>query len=84
VHGKEEGVTIQEAIRMHTVEPAYFTFDENTQGTIEVGKAADFVVLDKDLLTIDPEQIQTVQIERTIIGGREVYSRQSVPTAPRP
>jgi predicted amidohydrolase YtcJ len=84
VHGQEEGVTIQEAIRMHTVEPAYFTFDENTQGTIEVGKAADFVVLDKDLLTIDPEQIQTVQIERTIIGGREVYSRQSVPTAPRP
>jgi hypothetical protein len=83
VHGKDEGVTIQEAIRMHTVEPAYFTFDETRQGSIEVGKAADFVVLDKDLLTIDPERIQDVQIERTIIAGREVYSRQTPSTAPR-
>lgn len=75
VHGKEEAVTVQEAIRMHTLEPAYFTFDENTQGSIEVRKAADFVVLDGDLLTIDPERIPQVQIVRTIIAGREVYRR---------
>jgi predicted amidohydrolase YtcJ len=76
VKGKEEGVTIQEAIRMHTVEPAYFTFDERTRGSIEVGKAADFVVLDRDLLTIDPERIPDVQIVRTIIGGREAYRKE--------
>jgi predicted amidohydrolase YtcJ len=81
VHGKGEAVTIQEAIRMHTLEPAYFTFDERSQGSIEVGKAADFVVLDRDLLTIDPERIQDVQIERTILAGREIYRSQPPVTA---
>lgn len=75
VHGRDEGVTIEEAIRMHTLEPAYFTFDENQQGSIEVGKVADFVILDRDLLTIDPERIPDVRVERTIIAGREVYTR---------
>jgi predicted amidohydrolase YtcJ len=81
VHGKGEAVTIQEAIRMHTLEPAYFTFDEHTQGSIEVGKLADFVVLDKDLLMIDPERIPDVQVERTILAGREIYRRQAPGTA---
>jgi predicted amidohydrolase YtcJ len=76
VKGKEESVTIEEAIRLHTLEPAYFTFDERTRGSIEVGKAADFVVLDRDLLTIDPERIPDVQVLRTIIAGREVYRRE--------
>ena len=75
VKGKEEGVTIQEAVRMHTLEPAYFTFDERTRGSIEVGKAADFVVLDRDVLSLDPERIPDAQVLRTIIGGREVYRR---------
>ena len=74
VHGPDEGVSIKEALRMHTFEPAYFTFDETTQGSIEVGKAADFVVLNRDLLTIDPERIQDVRVLRTVIGGREVYA----------
>ena len=75
VHGKEEAVTIEEAIRMHTYEPAYFTFDEQTRGSIEVGKVADFVVLSDDLLTIAPERIPEVQIERTVVAGRELYRR---------
>jgi predicted amidohydrolase YtcJ len=81
VKGQEERVTIQEALRMHTVEPAYFTFDEATRGSIEVGKAADFVVLDRDLLTIDPERIPDVQVLRTIVGGREVYTARAVEAA---
>jgi predicted amidohydrolase YtcJ len=79
VKGPQESVTIAEAVRMHTTEPAYFTFDEQSRGTLEVGKAADFVVLDQDLLTIDPERIQHVQVLRTIIGGREVYRSASTP-----
>jgi predicted amidohydrolase YtcJ len=75
VKGSSERVSIAEAIRMHTLEPAYFTFDDLTQGSIEVGKAADFVILDRDLLTIDPERIPDVQVVRTIVGGREVYRR---------
>jgi len=80
VHGKDEGVTITDAIKMHTVEPAYFTFDEKTRGSIEVGKVADFVVLSDDLLTIDPERIQDVKVERTIVAGRELYVRRAAPS----
>jgi predicted amidohydrolase YtcJ len=82
VHGKDEAVTMQEAIGMHTLEPAYFTFDEGTRGSIEVGKAADFVVLDKDLLTIDPERIPDVLIERVIIAGREIFRRPTTASHP--
>jgi predicted amidohydrolase YtcJ len=74
VKGKDEAVRIEEAIRMHTFEPAYFTFDERTRGSIEIGKDADFVVLDRDVLTLDPERLPDVRVLRTIIGGREVYS----------
>jgi predicted amidohydrolase YtcJ len=81
VHGREEGVTIAEAIRMHTWEAAYFTFDEQHRGSIEVGKAADFVVLDRDLLSIAPEQIPQLRIERTIIAGQEVYNRAASSSA---
>ena len=73
IHGKEEAVTVAQAIEMHTLEPAWFTFGEKAQGSITPGKKADFVVLDRDPLTIDPERIQDIKVERTIVGGREVY-----------
>jgi predicted amidohydrolase YtcJ len=81
VHGPGEAVTVREALRMHTLEPAYFTFDDVTRGSIEAGKVADFVVLDADPLTIDPERLQDVRAIRTIIAGREVFNRDTTATA---
>lgn len=75
VHGPEEAVTVKEAITMHTLEPAWFTFDEKTKGSIEPGKVADLVVLSDDPLTIPPERLQDIKIERTVIGGRDVFVR---------
>jgi predicted amidohydrolase YtcJ len=75
VHGPGEAVTVQQAIQMHTLEPAFFTFDEAKQGSIEVGKVADFVVLARDPLTVPSEDIQNLKVERTIIGGQEVFAR---------
>ncbi|WP_439533610.1 amidohydrolase [Polymorphobacter sp.] len=72
---KEEGVSVADALRMHTLEAAYLTFDDKKLGSIEPGKAADFAVLSADLMTVAPERIQDIQVERTIIGGREVYNR---------
>lgn len=73
----EEGVTVAQALKAHTIESAYFTFDEKKVGSIEPGKAADFTVLSADIMTINSEDIQNVKILRTIIGGKEVYARAS-------
>jgi predicted amidohydrolase YtcJ len=73
VYGPEERLSIQEAIRAYTAGTAYMTYDEHNRGTLEVGKFADLVVLSEDIFTIDPERIRTIPIERTIVGGEELY-----------
>ena len=71
VHGPEEAVSVEEAIRLHTREPAYFTFEENEKGAIAEGMLADFVVLSGDILAVPPDAIRDLRVERTFIGGRE-------------
>jgi predicted amidohydrolase YtcJ len=75
VHGAEEAVSIQEAIRMYTASGPYLTFEEKAKGTIEVGKLADLIVLDGDPLTIAPEQLLHTQVDLTIVGGKVVFDR---------
>ena len=74
VYGPEEAVSREEAIRLHTLAPAYQTFTEDLVGTIEVGKLADFTVVGEDILTMDVERIRYLPIIRTIVGGKEIYS----------
>ncbi len=71
----DEAVSRQEALRMMTSAAARFSFDEKTRGSIEVGKLADFVVLDTDILTCPPDRLRAIQPEMTVIGGRVVYER---------
>ena len=75
VHGAEEAVSIEEAIRLHTREPAFFTFEESEKGTIAEGMLADFIVLSDDILAVSPDTIRDLRVERTFIGGREVGAR---------
>lgn len=72
----ENGVTIDEAVRMFTIEAAYASFEENVRGTITIGKYADFVVLNQDIYTIPPEAIKNVQVEMTIVDGNVVYQKE--------
>lgn len=74
---KEEGVTLQQAIRNHTYGSAYLTFDENNRGTLEAGKFADMVVLTDDIMTVEPKRIRDIGILQTIIDGRIVYTAPS-------
>ena len=74
VYGPEEAVSREEAIRLHTLAPAYQTFNEHLTGTIEVGKLADFTVIGEDIMTMDADRIRYLPILRTIVGGREIYS----------
>ena len=75
VHGPEEALSVMEAIRAYTLFAAFLTFDDHRLGSIEPGKLADLVVLDRDILTTDPAEILDTQVEQTWLGGRLVYER---------
>jgi predicted amidohydrolase YtcJ len=75
----DEAVSREEALRMMTSAAARFSFDEKTRGSIEVGKLADFVVLDTAIMTCPPERLPATQPDMTVVGGKVAYER----TAPR-
>lgn len=77
VYGKEEAVSIQEALRMYTANGPHLTFEEKTKGTIEPGKLADMIVLDSDPLTIAPDRLLNVKVDVTVIGGKVVFDRSA-------
>ena len=74
MHRLEEAVSIEEAIRLHTRESAYFTFDENEKGTIAEGMLVDFVVLSDDILGIPQTAVRDLGVALTFNGGQE-FSR---------
>ena len=69
----EEAISVKEALRLYTTNAAYATFEENIKGSIEPGKLADMVVLDRDIFSIPAEEIKDIQVEMTIVGGDIVY-----------
>ena len=72
----EQKISVEDAIKCYTLNPAYASFDENLKGSIEAGKFADFVVLSDDILTIDPVKIKDVFVEMTVFNGEIVYKYQ--------
>lgn len=72
----EQRMTIQEAVKGFTIWAAYAAFQEDVLGSIEVGKYADFTVLDKNILEIDPKEILTTKTVYTIVGGQIRYRSQ--------
>ncbi|MFX0025910.1 MAG: amidohydrolase [Candidatus Hermodarchaeota archaeon] len=69
----EQCISIEEAIKTYTINAAYAAFEESIKGTIEVGKLADFVILDKNPLELPKDRIRDIQIMETIIRGKTVY-----------
>jgi len=72
----EEQLTVDEALRLYTINAAYGSFEEHVKGSIETGKLADLVVLSKDPYKIAPEQIKDIKVEMTIVGGSIIYTRK--------
>jgi hypothetical protein len=66
-------VSREDALIAHTRKNAYFHFQENNIGSIQPGKLADLVVLDRDYLTIPADQIKDIKPTMTMVGGRIVY-----------
>jgi predicted amidohydrolase YtcJ len=72
-----EGCTPLEAIKAYSIDGAYAAHEEDIKGSVEEGKLADLVVVDRDPLTIDPLDLKSVQTLMTVIDGEVVYSRDA-------
>ena len=66
-------VSVEEALRAYTSEAAYVGFAENRTGRLTVGALADFAVIDRDLLTMSPNDIPSAQVQLTVVGGAVVF-----------
>jgi hypothetical protein len=73
VLGPEFRLTPEEALRAVTIDSAWQTFEEDIKGSIEVGKLADFTILDRNPLKIAPEQIRNIEVKEVVIGGEKVF-----------
>ncbi|MEQ8302816.1 MAG: amidohydrolase [Cyclobacteriaceae bacterium] len=71
--GVNQRVTVEEAIKIGTLHGAYASYEENKKGSLEPGKYADLVVLDKDPTKVDPSTIMKIKVEKTMAGGKWVY-----------
>jgi len=76
VQGPAERISPTEALKAITLWSAYEQFEENTKGSIEVGKVADLVILDKNPITVDPMTINKIVVLETIKDGKTVYARK--------
>ena len=74
VWGASQKITIDQALRVATINGAYPSYEEKIKGSITAGKLADFVILEKDPHDVDPMTIKDIKIVRTVTGGRTVYS----------
>ncbi len=77
VYGREEAVSMKDAIKMYTRNGAFLTREEKIKGTLEPGKLADMIVLPEDLLAVSPEKLLTMKVDMTIVGGRILYDRNA-------
>lgn len=70
----EQRLKRHEALRLYTINNAYLTFEEKMKGSLEVGKLADFVIIDRDILKVSLDDIKDTQVLSTYLGGRLVYT----------
>jgi len=68
----ENALSREETLKGMTIWAAYTNFEENEKGSIEVGKFADFIVLNKNIMEIEETQIPYIQVEETYVNGEKV------------
>jgi len=69
----QQKITVEEAVRAYTANAAYASFDESRKGILSKGWLADFVMLDRNIFEIPPEEIGAVRVRMTAVGGRPVF-----------
>jgi len=73
-------VSVEEALRMFTLDAAYAAFEENLKGSLEKGKLADLAVLSNDILSIRPQEILQTEVLMTVLGGEIVFRHEKFAT----
>jgi len=75
VVGPKEAIGVMDALRVYTWNGAYLSKEEDRLGSVEPGKLADLIVLDRDILTIPEDEIKDIQVLTTIVDGKIVYEK---------
>ena len=71
----QQKITVAQALKAYTWAAAYAEGEEKVKGTIEPGKYADLNILERNIFTIDPVEIENVKVDATYLGGELTYSR---------
>jgi len=74
----ESRISPWEALKMFTYNGAYSIFQENQKGTLEIGKAADFIVLSDDILSIPHNEIKNITVISTYKSGKLLYTKEKI------
>ena len=69
----EQRITLEQAITAFTINSAFVNHQDDSTGSIEVGKLADLIVLDQNLFEIEPQAISDTKVLLTLFGGKPVY-----------
>jgi predicted amidohydrolase YtcJ len=75
----DQALTVDEAIRAYTINPAYAAHEERVKGSLTAGKLADLVVLDRNIRHAAPRDVLAAKVRLTILGGRVIYAAPGVP-----
>jgi len=73
--GKAQRIDMETALRAITIDAAWQNFEEETKGSIEVGKLADFVVMDRNPLEVNVVDVKDIEVMQTIVGGETIFKR---------
>ena len=72
----DERLTREQAVRLYTINNAYLNSEEKTKGSLEVGKAGDLIMIDRDILMCPANEVRGVKVLLTVVGGKVVYERK--------
>ncbi len=70
----QQSISVEEAVRMYTLDAAYAQFEDDIKGSITPGKRADLVVLSADPFKVKSDKIRDIKVVRTVVGGKSVYN----------